>query len=104
MRARSRLLPALSRSFSSLTNSVRTNGHRFYQNSSRTNNAFLFALATASALYYFSKERRTVELVAEEKDTKLKELKSIESKAPIFRIVITGGPCAGKSSAMTKLS
>jgi hypothetical protein len=31
-------------------------------------------------------------------------LKTDDGEVPIYRIVLTGGPCGGKSSAMTKLS
>lgn len=66
------------------------------------------AVTTGSTLFYMSLREcsRASVLEAEEKDgpTTMLSKYNYGKNVPLFRIVLTGGPCAGKSSAMMKLS
>uniref|UniRef100_A0A6U4GPQ9 NadR/Ttd14 AAA domain-containing protein n=1 Tax=Phaeomonas parva TaxID=124430 RepID=A0A6U4GPQ9_9STRA len=56
-------------------------------------------LAAAAAAYYFA--RSMVPKVAE---TREDPLKNIEGSPQIFKFVLTGGPCAGKTTSLMRLS
>ncbi|KAL0484783.1 hypothetical protein AKO1_003693 [Acrasis kona] len=76
----------------------------------------LFTLSVATPIIYqlYKSTKQNVEIHAEENhvndqsvSTRLQKAGqafNTEQETPIIRIVITGGPCAGKSSAMIKLS
>jgi hypothetical protein len=97
------LLPLLNNRFNSLSTNVVRNRSKFFHTPKRNVTPFLFVLAAGGALVYYTTRKNTVEMIAEEDDV-APQMPNFGKNVPIFRIVITGGPCAGKSSAMTKLS
>ncbi len=89
------------------TQVVRHHSRFFNQTSNNTKTLFGFAFAAvAGSLFYFNYNTQSIhaQTEAEEIEKEQTQLPNFSDNVPIFRIVITGGPCAGKSSAMTKLS